>query len=65
MYVTARTAQTAALGECGSGCSVVLTFARCAAYAVDQDSDSTAVGWVPLVFEADGVGALASLLWHF
>ena len=45
-YVTARAAQTAALGECGAGCSVVLTFARCAAYAADQDSDSTAVGWV-------------------
>ena len=44
-YVTARAAQTAALGECGAGCSVVLTFARCAAYAADQDSESTAVGW--------------------
>ena len=24
---------------------MVLTFARCAAYAADQDADSTAVGW--------------------
>ena len=44
-YATAGTAQAAALRECGGGCSVVLTFARCAAYAADQDSDSTAVGW--------------------
>ena len=44
-YAMARAAQTAAVGECGAGCSVVLTFARCAAYAADQDSDSTAVGW--------------------
>ena len=44
-YETAGAAQSAALGDCGSGCSVVLTFARCAAYAADQDADSTAVGW--------------------
>ena len=44
-YETAGAAQAAALGECGSGCSVVLTFERCAAYAADQDADSTAVGW--------------------
>ena len=44
-YETAGAAQGAALRECGSGCSVVLTFARCAAYAADQDADSTAVGW--------------------
>ena len=44
-YETAGSAQAAALRECGSGCSVVLTFARCAAYAADQDADSTAVGW--------------------
>ena len=24
---------------------MVLTFERCAAYAADQDADSTAVGW--------------------
>ena len=44
-YETAGAAQAAALGECGAGCSVVLTFERCAAYAADQDTDSTAVGW--------------------
>ncbi len=44
-YETAGAAQRRALSECGSNCSVVLTFARCAAYAADQDSDSTAVGW--------------------
>ena len=44
-YETAAAAQGRALQECGSGCSVVLTFARCAAYAADQDVDSTAVGW--------------------
>ena len=44
-YETASAAQGRALQECGSGCSVVLTFARCAAYAADQDADSTAVGW--------------------
>ena len=44
-YETAGSAQAAALRECGAGCSVVLTFERCAAYAADQDADSTAVGW--------------------
>ena len=44
-YETMGSAQAAALRECGSGCSVVLTFARCAAYAADQAADSTAVGW--------------------
>ena len=44
-YETAGAAQEAALRECGSGCSVVLTFERCAAYAADQAADSTAVGW--------------------
>ena len=44
-YETAGSAQAAALRECGAGCSVVLTFDRCAAYAADQDADSTAVGW--------------------
>ena len=44
-YETAGAAQGAALRECGSGCSVVLTFARCAAYAADQAAESTAVGW--------------------
>ena len=44
-YETASAAQGRALQECGSGCTVVLTFGRCAAYAADQDADSTAVGW--------------------
>ena len=44
-YETTGSAQAAAMRECGAGCSVVLTFARCAAYAADQDADSTAVGW--------------------
>ena len=44
-YETTGSAQAAALRECGSGCSVVLTFARCAAYAADQAADSTAFGW--------------------
>ena len=44
-YETASSAQGRALQECGSGCSVVLTFERCAAYAADQDAASTAVGW--------------------
>ena len=44
-YETAGSARPAALRECGAECSVVLTFDRCAAYAADQDSDSTAVGW--------------------
>ena len=44
-YETAVAARAAALGECGAGCSVVLTFDRCGAYAADQDADSTAVGW--------------------
>ena len=44
-YETAGAAHGAALRECGSGCSVVLTFERCAAYAADQDRDNKAVGW--------------------
>ena len=44
-YETASAARATALGECGAGCSVVLTFDRCGAYAADQDADSTAVGW--------------------
>ena len=44
-YKSAGEAQQRALSKCGSGCSVVLTFTRCAAYAADQDADSTAVGW--------------------
>ncbi len=44
-YETAGTAGQRALSECGSGCSVVLTFERCAAYAADQDAGSTVYGW--------------------
>ena len=44
-YETAGAAGERALSECGAGCSVVLTFARCAAYAADQESASTAYGW--------------------
>ena len=40
-YETAAAARARALGECGSGCSVVLTFGRCAAYAADQDADGS------------------------
>ena len=53
-YATASAARSAALGECGPGCSVVLTFERCAAYAADQDASSTAVGW------AESYGSVAA-----
>ena len=44
-YETPGAAGEKALGECGSGCRVVLTFRRCAAYAADHDANSTAAGW--------------------
>ena len=44
-YKTAGAARARALRECGAGCTVVLTFARCGAFAADQDAGSTAVGW--------------------
>ena len=44
-YETAAAAEERALRGCGSGCSVVLTFDRCGAFAADQDANSTAVGW--------------------
>ena len=44
-YEMAGAAQARGLSECGGGCRVVLTFNRCAAYAVDQDAGGTAVGW--------------------
>ena len=53
-YETASAAQERALQECGSGCSVVLTFGRCAAYAADQDAASTAVGWAESFDSAAG-----------
>ena len=52
-YETAAAARERALGECGPGCLVVLTFGRCAAYAADQDADSTAVGWAEAYGSAD------------
>ena len=58
-YETAATARARALGECGSGCSVVLTFERCAAYAADQDEDSTAVGWGESYGSAEGARGAA------
>ena len=42
-YETAAAAQERALRECGSGCSVVLTFDRCGAFAADQDADAKRV----------------------
>ena len=51
---TAEAARARALHECGGGCSVVLTFARCGAYAADQDADSTAVGWAESYESAAG-----------
>ena len=53
-YETALAAQGRALQECGSGCSVVLTFGRFAAYAADQDADSTVVGWAESYDSAAG-----------
>ena len=52
-YETTAAARERALGECGEGCSVVLAFSRCAAYATDQDADSTAVGWAEAYGSAD------------
>ena len=58
-YETASAARARALGECGTGCSVVLTFGRCAAYAADQDADSTAVGWAEAYASASAAQAAA------
>ena len=61
-YPTASAARSAALGQCGPGCSVVLTFERCAAYAADQDANSPAVGWAESygsVAEASGAALSA------
>ena len=58
-YETAATARARTLGECGSGCSVVLTFERCAAYAADQDADSTALGWAESYGSAEGARGAA------
>ena len=53
-FETAAAAQEMALQKCGPGCSVVLTFGRCAAYAADQDANSTAVGWAESLDSAIG-----------
>ena len=53
-HETAASARAAASRECGPGCSVVLTFPRCGAYAADHDADSTAVGWAESFAPADG-----------
>ena len=58
-YETAPAARARALGECGSGCSVVLTFERCAAYAADQDANSTALGWGESYGSAEGARGAA------
>ena len=52
-YETAAAAREAALAACGAGCSVVLTFDRCGAYAADQDAGSSAVGWAEAYASAD------------
>ena len=53
-YETTAAAREAALRECGPGCSVVLSFDRCGAYAADQAADSTAVGWAESYASANG-----------
>jgi hypothetical protein len=45
-YNSQAIADSYALSQCGSTCSVVMRFAHtCAAYAADQANDSTAYGW--------------------
>ncbi len=45
-YPTMNDARARALYECGSGCTVVLTFpSGCGAYAIDQAAGSTVYGW--------------------
>ena len=45
-YRTQSEADRRALNACGSGCSIVMRFSNtCAAYAADQQHDSTAYGW--------------------
>ena len=53
-HQTTSAAREAALRECGAGCSVVLTFDRCGAYAADQDNAATAFGWGESYASADG-----------
>ncbi len=58
-YETTAAVRAAALRECGSGCAVVLTFARCGAYAADHGDASTAYGWAESYASADGAGQRA------
>ncbi len=45
-YATVAEAEREALGECGAGCRIVVSFeAGCAAYATDQTPGSTVTGW--------------------
>ena len=45
-YSSRSAAEERALGECGRGCSVVMTFQdQCAAYAADTQAGSTVYGW--------------------
>ena len=53
-YETTSAARTRALSECGSGCSVVLRFERCAAYAVAQAAGSAVYGWAESYDSAAG-----------
>ena len=53
-YEMTSSARTRALSECGSGCSVVLTFERCAAYAADQAAGSAVYGWAESYDSAAG-----------
>ena len=52
-FDSTATARGSALGECGAGCSVVLTFERCGAYAADPASGSRAYGWGESYASAD------------
>ena len=52
-HETAAAAREAALSDCGPGCSVVLTFERCGAYAVDPNACGTAVGWAESLDSVD------------
>ena len=58
-HETTSAARAAASRECGAGCSVVLTFERCGAYAADQRADSTAVGWAETYDSAAGAREVA------
>ena len=44
-YESAEAARDAVLRECGAGCTVVLTFGRCGAYATQEGDAGTTYGW--------------------